>query len=83
MWGCGGDSAVQSHSVGGVGGGKRRATHRTHTGTYTQMLHLPFSDLPLKKCSILGQASTFRSALIFGADVHGVSAWTFHDPKVS
>ena len=23
-----------------------------HTGAYTQMLHLPFSDLPLKKCPI-------------------------------
>ena len=32
-------------------GGERRDTHTgTHTGTYTQMLHLPFSDLPLKKC---------------------------------
>ena len=29
----------------------QRNTHRnTHTGTYTRMLHLPFSDLPLKKC---------------------------------
>ena len=47
MWGCGGDSAVQPHSMGGVEG----ARGGTHTGTYTQMLHLPFSDLPLKKCS--------------------------------
>ena len=34
-------------------GGDMRDTHRnthTHTGTYTRMLHLPFSDLPLKKC---------------------------------
>ena len=27
-------------------------TH-THTGMYTQMLHLPFSDLPLKKCPMI------------------------------
>ena len=32
-------------------GGGRGGTHTgTHTGTYTRMLHLPFSDLPLKKC---------------------------------
>ena len=34
--------------------GETRDTHThtgTHTGTYTQMFHLPFSDLPLKKCS--------------------------------
>ena len=34
-------------------GGETRDTQEhthTHTGTYTQMLHLPFSDLPLKKC---------------------------------
>ena len=52
VWGE--NSAVQPHSMGGVMGG-RRGTHThthtgTHTGTYTQMLHLPFSDLPLKKC---------------------------------
>ena len=35
----------------GRGRGERRDTHTgTHTGTYTRMLHLPFSDLPLKKC---------------------------------
>ena len=64
---CGGvgrDPAVQPHSMGGVGGG-RRGTHThtctrihthtgTHTGTYTRMLHLTFSDLPLKKCPIQG-----------------------------
>ena len=57
MWGCGGDSAVQPHSMAGVGGGRGRDTHThtgihtgIHTGTYTRMLHLPFSDLPLKKC---------------------------------
>ena len=42
MWGCGGDSAVQPHSVGGVQGGDRRDTHThthrgTHTGTYTNL----------------------------------------------
>ena len=42
----GADSAVQSHSMGGARG-ERRETHKnTHTGTYTLMLHLPFSDLP-------------------------------------
>ena len=30
-------------------GGERRDTHRkTDTGPYTPMLHLPFSDLPLR-----------------------------------
>ena len=52
---CGGvrgDSAVQPHSMGGVVG-ERGGTHTgTLTGTYTRMLHLPFSDLPLKKCLI-------------------------------
>ena len=61
VWG--GNSAVQPHSMGGVIGGRRgtddaqRDTHthteeHTHTGAYTQMLYLPFSDLPLKKCPI-------------------------------
>ena len=53
MWGCGGDSAVQPQSMGGVRRGEEGHTHthtHTHTGTYTRMLHLPFSDLPLKKC---------------------------------
>ena len=31
MWGCGGDSAVQSHSMGGVRG---RAEGHTHTHTH-------------------------------------------------
>ena len=33
-------------------------THRNtqeNTGTYTRMLHLPFSDLPLKKCQSFAQ----------------------------
>ena len=47
MWGCEEDSAVQPHSMGGVGG-ERRDTHR-NTQERTRMLHLPFSDLPLKK----------------------------------
>ena len=50
-------------SAQGLGGGGRGGTHThthtvthththtgTRTGTYTRMLHLPFSDLPLKKC---------------------------------
>ena len=57
VWGRGGDSAVQPHSVGGVSG-RRGGTHRNthththtqeHTHTHTRMLHLPFSDLSLKK----------------------------------
>ena len=47
VWG--GNSTVQPHSMGGVMGGRRGTHTGTHTGTYTQMLHLPFSDLPLKK----------------------------------
>ena len=58
MWGCGGHSAVQSHSMGGFRGRAEGHTHththphthtgtHTHTGMYTRMLHLPFSDPPL------------------------------------
>ena len=39
--GGGGGSAVQPHSMGGVGGGRGG----THAGTYTRMLHLPFSSV--------------------------------------
>ena len=48
--GCGADSAVQAHSMGGLRGG--RGTHtgtQTHRGTYKPMLHLPFGNLPFKK----------------------------------
>ena len=51
--GVGGDSTVQSHSMGGVRGraeGHTQEHTHTHTGTYTRMLHLPFSDLPFEKC---------------------------------
>ena len=51
VWGC---SAPQYGRGRGV---ERRDTH-THTGTYTRMLHLPFSDLPLKKCPIVPLEST-------------------------
>ena len=35
----------------GRGQGESGGTHTgQHTGTYMRMLHLPFSDLPLKKC---------------------------------
>ena len=50
MYGFGGNSALQPHSMGEVMGGRRGTRTGTHTGTYTQMLHLPLSDLPLKKC---------------------------------
>ena len=60
-----GKSAVQPHSLGGVMGGRRGTHTGTHTGTYTQMLHLPFSDLPLKTCPKTGSFVTgsFRQAL--------------------
>ena len=49
--GLGGALCCSVHSMGGVGG--RGGTHTgTRRGTYTHMLHLPFSDLPLKKCPI-------------------------------
>ena len=58
-------TAVQSHTVSGFRGRAEGHTHtqtgthththtHTHTGTYTRMLHLPFSDLPLKKCLTKG-----------------------------
>ena len=56
MCGCGGHSAVQPHSMGGVSRGRGGTHTGTHTGTYTRMLHPPFSDLPLKKCPIRGTA---------------------------
>ena len=34
---------------GGVGVGQEARTHRNTTGTYTRMLHLPFSNLPFQK----------------------------------
>ena len=39
--------------MGGGQGGSGGTRTGTHTGTYTRMLHLPFSDLPLKKRPIL------------------------------
>ena len=36
--------------VGSWGGDEGHTQEHTHTGTYTQMLHLPFSDPPLRKC---------------------------------
>ena len=52
MYACGGNSVVQPHSMGRVmgGGDEGHTQEHTHTGTYMRMLHLPFSDLPLKKC---------------------------------
>ena len=58
MCGCGvgGDFAVQSHSMGGVRGrAEGHAQEHPHTGTYTRMLHLPFSDLPFKKVPARGR----------------------------
>ena len=45
VWG--GDSALWLHRTGVVWG---QGHTQEHTGRYTQMLHPPFSDLPLKKC---------------------------------
>ena len=47
---CGCDAVVHSGPTARAGsGGGERGTHiGADTGTYTQMLHLPFSDLPLK-----------------------------------
>ena len=59
MYGCGGDFCCSTPQYGWGHGKDTRDTHThtgTHTGTYTQMLHLPFSDLPLKNCrSFKGQ----------------------------
>ena len=53
---CGGILLFSPTVWAGLGGERRdryRDTHaHTHRGTYTRMLHLPFSDLPLKKCLI-------------------------------
>ena len=51
----------------GWGHGGRRGTHtgkHTHTGTYTQMLHLPFSDLPFKKCPSHPKPSLTKPSLL-------------------
>ena len=63
MWGGFCCSAPQY----GRGGGGRGGTHTgTRTGTYTRMLHLPFSDLPLKKCPVEGENNNmFVSLVIF------------------
>ena len=65
VWGEGGDSAVQSHSVGRVRGTAEGHTHThtgAHTGTYTRMLPVPFSDLELISALhyILFTANIFR-----------------------
>ena len=60
LGGAGSDSAVNPQSMGGVRGGEEGHTHthtytHTHRGTYTRMLHPPFSDLPFKKCPIVAR----------------------------
>ena len=47
MCGCGGGDSAVSVPQYGLGQGERGGIH---TGTYMRMLHLAFSDLPLKKC---------------------------------
>ena len=49
MWGCGGGFCCSAPQY-GWGWGEGRTQTGTHTGTYTRMLHLPFSNLPDKKC---------------------------------
>ena len=90
MWGCGGGSAVQPHSMGGVRGGRggtHTGTHtHTHTGTYTQMLHLPFSDLPLKKCPNLCHPTPHfmgYCGAIFFANIHWETKGRFRKRVVS
>ena len=63
MWGVWGGGFCCSAPRSGRGrGGERRDRHTgTRTGTYTRMLHLPFSDLPLKKCPIFVYFSDFLS----------------------
>ena len=50
MWGCGGTICCSVPQYGRVRGESGGTHTGTCTGTYTRMLHLPFSDLPLKKC---------------------------------
>ena len=67
MWGWGRGFCCSLPQYGRGKGGERRDTHRnthTHTGTYTRMLHLPFSDLPLEKCPI-SQGSLGGSGMPF------------------
>ena len=51
MWGCGGDSAVPSHSMGRVKGGERRDTH-THTQEHTHTCTYPLATYPLKSARL-------------------------------
>ena len=65
MWGCWGGFWCSAPQYGRGLGGDRRDTHRnthTHTGTYTRMLHLPFSDLPLKTSPIKPGESSEKSS---------------------
>ena len=50
MWGCGGDSAVQPHSMGGVRGGEEGHTQEhTHTEERTrECCTYPLATYPLK-----------------------------------
>ena len=69
MWVWGGGILLFSPTVWTGSGGERRDTHRnTHTGTYTRMLHLPFSDLPLKKCPNTSLLNGFSNDI----ELHGL-----------
>ena len=53
MWGCGGDSAVRPHSIGGVRGGRGGTHTHTHTQEHTQertreCWTYPLATYPLK-----------------------------------
>ena len=60
MWGGGGDSAVQPHSMGGVRGGEEGHTHtHTHTQEHTQertreCCTYPLATYPLKSARFMG-----------------------------
>ena len=78
MWGCGGGILLFGPTVwlgSGGGGGDTHRTHTgTHTGTYTRMLHLPFSDLPLKKCP--KETIKLPDAHLFEAEKRGIQVFS-------
>ena len=50
----GGFCSLAAQDGGGPGGGVQEAGTHTHTGTYTQMLHLPFIGESLRGNTIRG-----------------------------
>ena len=71
---CGGILLFSPTVWAGSGGERRDTRTGTRTGTYTRMLHLPFSDLPLKKCPRKeGQGAVLQGA-VKGVYLKGLSA---------